>query len=88
MLAVQKVRGEGLSALSPSVNIHAITRAAVIYITHKSHEPIKYGFGGTKICSGGRQNNFNAGKTLWKQHWLWFFMFNTVKLLNLRLYIA
>ncbi len=56
--------GEGLSALSPSVNMRAITSAAVIYITHKSHEPIKYGFGGTKMCSGGRQKNLNAGKTL------------------------
>ncbi len=59
-----RVRGEGLSGLSPSVNMHAITSAAVIYITHKSHEPIKYGFGGTKICSGGRQKIFNVGKTL------------------------
>ncbi len=69
----ERVRVEGLSALSPSVNMRAITSAAVIYITHKSHEPIKYGFGGTKINSGSRQKNFNAGKTLGQSilssHW-------------------
>ncbi len=55
------MRGEGVSALSLSlsVNMRAITSAAVICITHKSHEPIKYGFSGTKICSGGRQIFFS-----------------------------
>ncbi len=59
----QRERAWRVSALSPSVNMRATTSAAVIYITHKSHEPIKNCFGGTKICSRGRQKNFNAGKT-------------------------
>jgi len=60
----ERVRWEGLSALSPSVNMQAITSAEVIYITHKSHKLFKYGFGGTKICSGSHHKIFNAGKTL------------------------
>ncbi len=51
--------------------MHTITSAAVIYITHKSHEPIKYGFGGTEIRSGVRQNIFNVGKTLTSQYCLY-----------------
>ncbi len=34
-------------------------------------EPIEYGFGGTKICSGGHQKCFNAGKTLHSHHFFY-----------------
>ncbi len=42
----------------------SFSSAAVIYITHKSHEPIKYGFGRTKFYFGSCQKMFNAGKAL------------------------
>ncbi len=59
------MRGEGLSALSPSVNMRAITSAAVIYITHKSHEPIKYGFGGGQKFVLAAAKNFSMQEKPW-----------------------
>ncbi len=49
-------------ALSSSVNVRYHKHIAVISITHTSHEPIKYGFGGTQISSGGRQKKIKCSK--------------------------
>lgn len=55
-------QGGSLCSFSPSVNVHPITSIAVIYITPKSKQLLKWGFGGTKIRFGVRQKIFSAGE--------------------------